>query len=305
MVTKSHEPQSDRWAEWLLQHRHGGNAAYQAVVRREVELFADRVLTAANLRPGMTLLDVGSGDGLLAFRAIERLGAAVHVFVTDISAPLLHHAEIVATRLNIQSQCTFVECSAEALTAIADSSIDAVLARAAIAYVQGKRAAFNECFRVLKSGGCLSIAESILQDEAFAARALRKRIETATGAPHDRFLTLLHRWKAAQYPDTEEAMATSSHANFSERDLFQWIRSAGFCDIHLQLCIDVVPALSTSWEIFLGTSPHPLAPTLATIMAEQFSPDDRLFFESIVRPTVESGKNVSIDRVAYVNAKKP
>ncbi len=64
----------------------------------------------------------------------------------------------------------------------------------------------------------LSIAEPILQDEAFYATALRRRVEDKSH-PVDRFLTLLHRWKAAQLPDTEEACAQSPIANYSERDL--------------------------------------------------------------------------------------
>lgn len=80
---------------------------------------------------------------------------------------------------------------------------------------------------------------------------------------------------------------------------------AGFTDIHLQLHIDVVPSLITSWETFLGSSPHPWAPTLAAVFAEQFSPEEQRLFEETVRPTVESGKNLAIDRIAYLNAGKP
>jgi arsenite methyltransferase len=57
--------------------------------------------------------------------------------------------------------------------------------------------------------------------------------------------------------------------------------------------------------VFLGPSPHPWAPSLATIMAEQFTPEDRQFFEKMVRPTVESGNNPVVDRIAYMNATKP
>ena len=42
-------------------------------------------LTRARLQPGETLLDVGAGDGLVAFGALERLGPAGHVIFADIS----------------------------------------------------------------------------------------------------------------------------------------------------------------------------------------------------------------------------
>ncbi|MGO8856530.1 MAG: methyltransferase domain-containing protein [Steroidobacteraceae bacterium] len=305
MVAQQRDPNSDAWSEWLLHRRHGDNREYEEVVRGVVQRYADAVLDDAHLFPGMTLADVGTGDGLLAFRAIERIGAAIHVVLTDISAPLLRHAKTCAVDRKVEGQCTFLECSAEKLLGIGDSTIDAIVARASIAYVPDKRAAFGEFHRVLKPGGRLSIAEPILQDEAFAARALRTRVDAQAGQPADRFLTLLHRWKSAQFPDTEEAYARNPLVNFSERDLLNFVRAAGFSDIHLQLHIQVAPSLITSWEVFLDTSPHPWAPSLSAILDEQFSQEERRFFEAIVRPTVESGKNLNIERIAYVSARKP
>ena len=40
----------------------------------------------------MTLLDVGAGDGLIAFGALEKLGPTGKVIVSDISESLLKHA---------------------------------------------------------------------------------------------------------------------------------------------------------------------------------------------------------------------
>jgi hypothetical protein len=118
-------------------------------------------------------------------------------------------------------------------------------------------------------------------------------------------MTLLHRWKAAQFPDTEDACAQSPIANYSERDLLNMVRGAGFAPIHLQMQIDVAPSLITSWDVFLQTSPHPWAPSLHQIMAEQFSDEERQFFEQMVRPQIESGKNVTTERAAYLQAQKP
>ncbi len=295
---------SDVWSEWLLHRRHADDCAYGRVVQAVVAGYADRVLDGAELEAGMTLVDVGAGEGLVAFRAIERYGASLRAVLTDLSAPMLRYAESVAMERNVRAQCTFLECSAEKLEGIADASVDAVTTRAVLAYVTDKPAALGEFFRVLKPGGRLSIAEPILQDEAFYARALRRRLEDQSQPP-DRFLTLLHRWKSAQFPDTEEACAESPIANYSERDLLNMVRGAGFAEIHLQLNIDVMPSPVTSWEVFLGSSPHPWAPTLQQILAERFSFAERQFFEHMVRPTVESGRNISTDRAMYLQAQRP
>jgi arsenite methyltransferase len=297
--------QTDVWSEWLLHRRHADDPAYHDIVKGVVQRYADQVLDAARLAPGMTLADIGAGEGILAFRAIERIGATINVVLTDISAPMLAHAELVATQRGVRGQCSFLKCSAENLAGIADASIDVVAARAAIAYVADKAAAFSEFYRVLKPGGRISIAEPILQDEAFFARALRKRVAAQLPQPPDQFLRLLHRWKAAQFPDTEEKCAASPHVNYSERDLLNFVRGSGFADIHLQLHIDVAPSLITSWETFLDSSPHPWAPSLRSVLADQFTAAERQFFENVVRPTVESGKNLTTDRIAYMNAVKP
>ena len=299
-----HDLGSDVWSEWLLHHRHADDPAYGHVVQSVVERYADRVLEGAQLRAGMTLVDVGAGEGLVAFRAIDRIGPSLRVILADVSAPMLRYAESAALQRDVRPQCTFLECSAEDLAGIGDASVDAVTTRAALAYVADKRAALGECFRILKPGGRLSIAEPILQDEAFYARALRRRVENKS-LPVDRFLTLLHRWKGAQFPDTEEACAQSPIANYSERDLLNMVGGAGFAEIHLQLHIDVVPSLITTWDVFLGSSPHPWAPSLKQILGERFSPDERQFFERMVRPTVESGKNATTDRAVYLQAQRP
>lgn len=295
---------SDVWSDWLLHLRQADDAAYARVVQGIVERYADRVLDGAPLDAGMTLVDVGAGEGVVAFRAIDRIGPSLRVILTDISAPMLRYAEVVAAKRNIRSQCRFLECGADKLNGIADSSVDVVVTRASLAYVADKKSAMREFFRILRPGGRLSICEPILQDEAFYVRALRNRVEDKSQPP-DRFLTLLHRWKAAQFPDTAETCATNPLTNYSERDVLNMVRTAGFDQIHLQLHIDVVPSPISQWEVFMGSSPHPWAPTLKQLFAEKFTSDEREFLERMVRPTVESGKNFTNDRVMYLQAQKP
>jgi len=294
----------DVWSDWLLHRRHADNPEYGDVIRAAVEGYADRVLEGAQLSDGMTLADIGTGEGLVAFRAIDRIGSSLRVVMTEISEWMLQHAEAVARQRNVTAQCTFLKCTAENLSGIADSSIDVVTTRAVLAYVADKKQALREFHRILKPGGRISVAEPIFQDEAFYARALRRRLENRAGQPEDRFLKLLHRWKAAQYPDTEEACAKSPIANYSERDLLNMVNETGFTNIHLQLHIDAVPSAITSWEVFLKTSPHPWAPSLEQIFVEQFTSEERQLFEEVIRPAVESGRHTTTDRTAYLQAVK-
>src|SRR5579863_5789900 len=95
--------QSDVWSEWLLHRRHADDPALAQILRAEVERFADRVLDAAKLAPGMKLADVGTGEGVIAFRAIERIGPTLSVLLTDVSAPMLRHAASLASQRQVHS----------------------------------------------------------------------------------------------------------------------------------------------------------------------------------------------------------
>lgn len=299
------EPASDVWSDWLLRDRHANDSVCAEQVRAAVAVFADQVLDNAQLSANMVLADVGAGEGLVALRAIERIGASLRVIMTDVSAPMLRHAQLRAIEQGVRDQCSFHRCSADSLGPIEEASVDVVITRAVLAYVADKRAALSEFRRVLKPGGRISLCEPILQDEALYARALRNRVIADGSRPPDPFLALLHRWKAAQYPDTEERCAASPIVNFSERDLLYLVRDCGFTEIHLELHIDVMPSLVSEWEVFVGTSPHPWAPSLRRILAEEFSVQERGLFEQTVRPLVEAGKGVTIDRAVYVTAVKP
>lgn len=294
----------DEWSEWLLNRRHGGDAAWQELIRAEVETFADRLLDFAQLEPGMTLVDIGCGDGAVALRAIERAGASLRVIMADISMPLLQHAHAVALSRGVATQCEFVHCSAERLTGIASESVDIVTTRAALAYVADKSAALQEFYRVLRPGGRVSFAEPILQDEALTTIALRAHLEKSAGQS-DPMLSLLHRWRAAQFPDTFGKLAESPITNYSERDLIRLAADCGFVELHMELHIDINRSPRMAWNSFLKSSPHPWAPTVDAILTREFTPEERVQIETHLRPGIESGSSASFNSIAYLSAQKP
>ena len=296
--------QSDLWSEWLLHRRHAGDDEFDRIVQQQVNRFADRVLASAKLAEGMTVIDIGCGDGRVGLRAIDQVGPSLNVTLADISRPLLRHAEEAALQRGVHSQCRFVQCSAEHLEGISDNSMDRLMTRAALAYVPDKAAAFREFHRVLNPGGLISLAEPILQDEAFATCAMNDLIRAGAKAANEPIFPLLHRCKASQYPDTLEGVKGSAISNFSERDLVNLAKAAGFERIHLELHIDVGPSTIPSWDVYLDTSPHPLAPSIRQILREKFSPQERELFENVMRPTVEARRLVSTDRVAFLTASK-
>lgn len=305
MTRDEDRPADDLWSQWLLERRHAGDAEYERAMRALVERYVERALDGARLEPGQKIADVGAGEGLLALRAIERAGGALTVLLTDVSETMLHHARARAIEHGVADRCTFVHAPAERLDGIEDDSLDAVLTRSVLAYVPDKSAALREFHRILRPGGRISLAEPVFQDEAVAAQAIRAVIESTAPEALDPMMRLLHRWKAAQYPDTEQKIRASAIANYSERDLLRFAQNAGFADAHLELHIDACASIVRSWEVFVHSSPHPLAPPLSQIMAEQFSAEERDLFERSMRPVIEDPRAVSIERMAYLTARKP
>ncbi|MET3106213.1 arsenite methyltransferase [Oxalobacteraceae bacterium GrIS 2.11] len=297
--------QSDQWSEWLLHRRHGDSSERASAIRPIIHRYADHVLNAARLTENMTLVDIGSGDGLVAFEAIARIGPSLRVILTDVSAAILSHTEAVARQRGVATQCTFLTCSAEDLTAIPDASVDVVATRSVLAYVANKKKALQEFHRILKPGGRISLAEPIFRDDAFQIIAMKKWLDDHADCPDQRLLRLINQWKHAQLPATMETIASNPLINYSERDLFTMAKESRFTEVCVDLQLKSTLSLAMPWNVYIECSPHPLAPTLKEIMEHQFSAQDREFFEQAVRPTIESGQMEEVERMAYLAAVKP
>jgi len=102
---------------------------------------------------GDAVLDVGCGDGLIAFGALEKVGPTGRVVFSDISQDLLDHCRVLAEQLGVLNRCDFWRAAAEDLRSVADASVDVVTTRSVIIYVKPKEQAFREFHRVLRSGG--------------------------------------------------------------------------------------------------------------------------------------------------------
>lgn len=113
----------DIWSDWLLERRFGGDAVQ---LKRLMDLLApvrDRVLAGAALKDGETLLDVGCGDGLIAFGALQaqrvvdaahKLKAQTRSLQPPESDPMLNFDERDLLRMVQDAGFTEVEMDYEA-----------------------------------------------------------------------------------------------------------------------------------------------------------------------------------------------
>ena len=288
----------DRWHRWLLDVRFGGDAAQREKLLTELLYpVRDTVLGKAQLAPGETLLDVGTGDGLIAFGALERLGTSGHVIFSDISQDLLDHCRRAASAEELLDRCRFVLAPADRLTAVPDASVDVVTTRSVLIYVKDKAQAMREFYRVLKPGGRVSLFEPI---NVLMSRADPDLFSGYDVTPVKALAARVHAlYESIQPPGTDPMI------DFDDRDLVRHAQDAGFPEIDLELRVSVKARKEpVPWERFTRTSGNPLAPTFQEAVDRVLSPEDAVEFTRHLRPLVESGAGLERMALAYLTAAK-
>jgi len=212
----------------------------------------ERVLDGAAVERGESVADVGAGTGLLTLGAVDRVGPDGDVLAIDISVDALEELRANTNVPNI----SYLVGTADVLP-LTNESVDAIVTRSVLIYVDDKSEAACEFHRVLRPAGRISLFEPINSRNLLLSRALDL---SPLGELGDRLLV----WNEAFYANPDDPML-----NFDESDLERFFRDAGFPDVQVELGADEheVPG-----DRYLNQVGAPGRPTLLERWREGFAP---------------------------------
>ena len=184
-----------------------------------------RALRQAGLRPGMKVLDVATGTGLLAKEAVEITAGEENVIGLDMSQGMLAEAQ---RALDIP----LVQAGMEQLP-IADASVDFVSMGYALRHVADLTVALAEFHRVLRPGG-----KMLLLEIGRPSTPIRhKLVELYLG----RIFPLMCRWKTGR-EETRTLMRYYWHtidSCIAPETILSGVQDAGFADVRCDVELDV------------------------------------------------------------------
>lgn len=287
----------DVWSRWMQHDRFGGD---ELLARRGMERLTairERILEQVGDLRGAAVLDVGAGDGLVGFGALEHVEDDGRVIFADISSELLAEARSVAETHGVAQRCEFVVADAASLAGVESESVDVVTLRSVLIYVDDKAAAFQAFNRVLRPGGRISLFEPINQVWVTLNRDRFYGLDVGPVAE-----------LVEQVWGVYDRHAQPAMMGFDEMDLVRLAHGAGFDSIsmHFEVANSTGQLGPMDWEAFLSLRPNPLAPSVGEAIDQALSGPERNRLSRHLRPSVEAGsKTRHWHAGAFLAATKP
>src|SRR5215468_7406779 len=130
-------------------------------------------VAVADLRPGETVLDLGSGGGIDVLLSARRVGPAGKAYGLDMTTEMLDLARAnarAAGAANVEFLCGQIEA-----IPLPDASVDVIISNCVINLSTDKDRVLAEAFRVLKPGGRFAVSDVLVRGEVPAA--IRRSVE--------------------------------------------------------------------------------------------------------------------------------
>jgi len=131
----------------------------------------------AELKPGETVLDLGSGGGIDVLLSARRVGPTGKAYGLDMTDEMLALAEQNRRKSGL-ANVEFLKGEIEHIP-LPDNSVDVIISNCVINLSGDKDQVFEEAFRVLKPGGRFAVSDVVVREDVPAA--IRKSMELWVG----------------------------------------------------------------------------------------------------------------------------
>jgi ubiquinone/menaquinone biosynthesis C-methylase UbiE len=131
----------------------------------------------AELKPGETVLDLGSGGGIDVLLSAKRVGASGKAYGLDMTDGMLALARENQRKAGVEN-VEFLKGEIENIP-LPDNAVDVIISNCVINLSADKDRVLHEAFRVLKPGGRFAVSDIVVRGEVPAA--IRRNVELWIG----------------------------------------------------------------------------------------------------------------------------
>lgn len=151
------------WTEWLKKNRFAGQTPEMIEqTTKWLEAVRDVILVYAEIMPHETVIDIGTGTGLLAFKALELQEGKGKVIFSDKFKDCLDDCQRILDESGVLGGYEMLLSPCEHL-ALPESSVHKALMRSVLVHIVNKQPAISEIYRILKPGGKFCAFEPIIR----------------------------------------------------------------------------------------------------------------------------------------------